>query len=44
MELGGKDPTYVADDADIKSAADSLMDGAMYNSGQSCCAVERIYV
>ncbi len=44
LELGGKDPTYVADDADPKAAAESLADGAMYNSGQSCCSVERIYV
>ena len=44
LELGGKDPTYVADDADPKIAAESLADGAMYNTGQSCCSVERIYV
>jgi acyl-CoA reductase-like NAD-dependent aldehyde dehydrogenase len=44
LELGGKDPTYVADDADAKLAAESLADGAMYNTGQSCCSVERIYV
>ena len=44
LELGGKDPTYVCDDADAKSAAESLADGAMYNTGQSCCSVERIYV
>jgi len=44
LELGGKDPTYVADDADPKAAAESLADGAMYNTGQSCCSVERIYV
>ncbi len=44
LELGGKDPTYVAEDADVKSAAESLADGAMYNTGQSCCSVERIYV
>jgi acyl-CoA reductase-like NAD-dependent aldehyde dehydrogenase len=44
LELGGKDPTYVAEDADPKAAAESLADGAMYNSGQSCCSVERIYV
>jgi acyl-CoA reductase-like NAD-dependent aldehyde dehydrogenase len=42
--LGGKDPTYVCDDADPKVAAESLADGAMYNTGQSCCSVERIYV
>jgi acyl-CoA reductase-like NAD-dependent aldehyde dehydrogenase len=44
LELGGKDPSYVCDDADPKAAAESLADGAMYNSGQSCCSVERIYV
>ena len=44
LELGGKDPTYVAEDADPKIAAESLADGAMYNTGQSCCSVERIYV
>jgi len=44
LELGGKDPTYVCDDADPASAAASLADGAMYNAGQSCCSVERIYV
>jgi len=44
LELGGKDPTYVADDVDVAAAAASLADGAMYNTGQSCCSVERIYV
>ncbi|MEP6773397.1 MAG: aldehyde dehydrogenase family protein, partial [Polaromonas sp.] len=44
LELGGKDPTYVCEDADPKNAAESLADGAMYNTGQSCCSVERIYV
>ncbi|HET9061665.1 MAG TPA: aldehyde dehydrogenase family protein [Candidatus Binatia bacterium] len=44
LELGGKDPSYVCDDADVRTAAESLADGAMYNAGQSCCAVERIYV
>ena len=44
LELGGKDPTYVCDDVDPKTAAESLADGAMYNTGQSCCSVERIYV
>jgi acyl-CoA reductase-like NAD-dependent aldehyde dehydrogenase len=44
-ELGGKDPLYVADDiADIKAVAKSTADGAFYNTGQSCCSVERIYV
>ena len=44
LELGGKDPSYVCDDADVPSSAASLADGAMYNAGQSCCSVERIYV
>ncbi len=44
LELGGKDPAYLCEDADVKTAAESLADGAMYNTGQSCCAVERIYV
>jgi acyl-CoA reductase-like NAD-dependent aldehyde dehydrogenase len=44
LELGGKDPAYVADDVDVVAAAASLADGAMYNAGQSCCSVERIYV
>jgi acyl-CoA reductase-like NAD-dependent aldehyde dehydrogenase len=44
LELGGKDPAYVCDDVDVPAAAASLADGAMYNTGQSCCAVERIYV
>ena len=44
LELGGKDPTYVCEDADPQAAAQSLADGAMYNTGQSCCSVERIYV
>lgn len=44
LELGGKDPTYVCDDADARAAAQALADGAMYNTGQSCCSVERIYV
>ena len=44
-ELGGKDPLYVAEDiADITSVAAGTADGAFYNNGQSCCAVERIYV
>jgi acyl-CoA reductase-like NAD-dependent aldehyde dehydrogenase len=44
-ELGGKDPLYVADDIkDVKSVAAATADGAFYNNGQSCCAVERIYV
>ncbi len=44
LELGGKDPAYIADDADPKAAAEATADGAMYNAGQSCCSVERIYV
>jgi acyl-CoA reductase-like NAD-dependent aldehyde dehydrogenase len=44
LELGGKDPVYVCEDADVKMAAASIADGAFYNTGQSCCAVERIYV
>jgi acyl-CoA reductase-like NAD-dependent aldehyde dehydrogenase len=45
LEMGGKDPLYVANDVvDIKLAAESTADGAFYNNGQSCCAVERIYV
>jgi acyl-CoA reductase-like NAD-dependent aldehyde dehydrogenase len=44
LELGGKDPSYVCEDADVQTAAESLADGAMYNAGQSCCSVERIYV
>jgi len=44
LELGGKDPSYVRADADPWVAARSLADGAMYNTGQSCCSVERIYV
>jgi acyl-CoA reductase-like NAD-dependent aldehyde dehydrogenase len=44
LELGGKDPSYVREDADPLAAAESLADGAMYNTGQSCCSVERIYV
>ncbi|KAF7348446.1 putative betaine aldehyde [Mycena venus] len=44
LELGGKDPAYVRADADLDYTAAELVDGAMFNSGQSCCAVERIYV
>jgi acyl-CoA reductase-like NAD-dependent aldehyde dehydrogenase len=44
LELGGKDPAYVCADADVAVAAASLADGAFYNNGQSCCAIERIYV
>ena len=44
LELGGKDPVYVCDDADLEHAAPSVAVGAFYNTGQSCCAVERVYV
>ena len=44
LELGGNDPVYVAPDCDVEKAAASLVDGAMYNAGQSCCAIERVYV
>jgi acyl-CoA reductase-like NAD-dependent aldehyde dehydrogenase len=44
LELGGKDPAYVTDEVDVASAAAALADGAFYNTGQSCCAVERVYV
>lgn len=44
LELGGKDPAYVRYDADLAQAVDATMDGAFFNSGQSCCSIERIYV
>src|SRR3954466_2192899 len=44
LELGGKDPAYVRPDAPLASAVENLVDGSYFNSGQSCCAVERIYV
>jgi acyl-CoA reductase-like NAD-dependent aldehyde dehydrogenase len=44
MELGGKDPAYVRADAPLEFTVDNVVDGAMFNSGQSCCAVERVYV
>jgi acyl-CoA reductase-like NAD-dependent aldehyde dehydrogenase len=44
LELGGKDPAYVRADADIDVAVETLIDGAMFNSGQCCCGIERIYV
>src|SRR5438132_9627 len=44
LELGGKDPAYVCDDVDAAAAAAAVADGAFYNAGQSCCAVERAYV
>lgn len=43
LELGGKDPAYVRADANVDFAAESLVDGAFFNSGQSCCGIERIY-
>lgn len=43
LELGGKDPAYVREDVDLIGAVKSLADGAFYNTGQSCCSVERIY-
>ena len=44
LELGGKDPAYVRADADLECAVENLVDGAYFNSGQSCCGIERIYV
>lgn len=44
LELGGNDPAYVRADADAKSVAENLVDGAVFNSGQSCCSIERVYV
>lgn len=44
LELGGKDPAYVRADVDIKWAAEEIVDGSVFNSGQSCCSVERVYV
>jgi len=44
LELGGKDPAYVRQDADIEKAAETIIDGAFFNSGQSCCGIERVYV
>ncbi len=44
LELGGKDPIYVCDDVDVAAAAAAVADGAFYNTGQSCCSVERVYV
>ena len=44
LELGGKDPAYVRADADLDYAAETTIDGAFFNSGQSCCGIERIYV
>lgn len=44
LELGGKDPAYVRADADLQHAVETAIDGAFFNSGQSCCGIERIYV
>lgn len=44
LELGGNDPAYIRPDVDIKWAAEEIVDGAVFNSGQSCCSIERIYV
>ncbi|MFG6159838.1 aldehyde dehydrogenase family protein [Halomonas sp. 1390] len=44
LELGGKDPGYVMEDADLEAAVATLIDAAMFNSGQCCCGIERIYV
>jgi acyl-CoA reductase-like NAD-dependent aldehyde dehydrogenase len=44
LELGGKDPAYVRADADLAHAVENVVDGAFFNAGQSCCAVERVYV
>lgn len=44
LELGGKDPAYVCDDLPVAATAAAVADGAFYNTGQSCCAVERVYV
>lgn len=44
LELGGKDAAYVRHDADVNYAAENLVDGSFFNSGQSCCGIERIYV
>ncbi|HEB95418.1 MAG TPA: aldehyde dehydrogenase family protein [Sedimenticola thiotaurini] len=44
LELGGKDPAYIRADADLEQAVETALDGAFFNSGQSCCGIERIYV
>lgn len=44
LELGGKDPAYIRDDVNIAWAAEEIVDGAVFNSGQSCCSLERVYV
>ena len=44
LELGGNDAAYVRSDADLNFAVENIVDGAFYNSGQSCCGVQRVYV
>ncbi len=44
LELGGKDPAYVRPDVKLEHAIETLVDGAFFNSGQSCCGIERIYI
>jgi acyl-CoA reductase-like NAD-dependent aldehyde dehydrogenase len=44
LELGGNDAAYVREDVDVKNVAENLVDGAVFNSGQSCCSIERVYV
>ena len=44
LELGGKDAAYVREDVDVNWAAEEIVDGAVFNSGQSCCGIERVYV
>lgn len=44
LELGGKDPAYVRGDVNVRWAAEEIIDGAVFNSGQSCCSIERVYV
>ena len=44
LELGGKDPAYVREDANLQHAIETVTDGAMFNTGQSCCGIERVYV
>lgn len=44
LELGGKDPAYIRSDVDVAWAAEEIVDGAVFNSGQSCCSIERVYV
>lgn len=44
LELGGKDPAYIRSDVDLAWAAEEIVDGSIFNSGQSCCSIERVYV